>query len=540
MLVALWSPRLRRGAKRCQQSAAVAVALAIVIFCFVAALGSVGALVDDHRASPAPTVRQVVIPPRMPSADDVPAKYRLLNVSAATAACPARFSMNYHETYIGTPRAWSGMIDSFPSSLEGLQDGLDMCVSSQYYLTPAVANDSEPTDHTSDVYATFRAARAASAPAQAAQAALFAADLTPTVVTGWLDEELIYLHPGCREWAPANTTFFWFFIAGTAPVPLADGNVALGTVPAGAKAAIFASGRDVLCTYAAGGAATPTPTPTPRPTPTPSPTPPERSPPPSPPPSSSGTSPSAGASADGGHDDASQRPPRRSRRGLAIGLGVGLTAAAVVAGVAVAARRRRTVGASRDGGGGGGAGSWDGGGSTGGSTFDGDGGDAGAPDDRDAGGGGGAGGPPTGAAADGDRVDAPAVVATDAPAGAAAACAAPAPPPPLPHVLAHPAGADGGWGVVGAAGGATASAGAGSGGGGATPTMFGSLSDALTVDGLFASAFLPTHPGGSGGGGTGGAGAAAAAPPSPASTLSDHMDVDGLVREALELPPAPL
>jgi len=63
------------------------------------------------------------------------------------------------------------------------------------------------------------------------------------------------------------------------------------------------------------------------------------------------------------------------------------------------------------------------------------------------------------------------------------------------------------------------------------------------VDGLFASAFMPTHPGGSGGsggGGTGGAGAAAAAPPSPASTLSDHMDVDGLVREALELPPAPL
>jgi len=300
---------------------------------------------------------------------------------------------------------------------------------------------------------------------------------------GWTDGPSEDLPAECREWLLPTWTFWAFFKAGSAPMPLQLLPTSYGTLPAGARGALLSTGTGNLCGYAEAGATSSTP-----------------------PPVSRGEAerlwtPLPAASGTG--EEGSLSWPVRRRVTLGIGIGSSLLAMlALAAGVAVVRRRLAAAAAARD-------------------TSDGNG---------------------------VDRSDCPRCVGGHG-ADVGVSC------------LVHAGSVDGrddgvnptasgtcsrnGVGRVGEVVMDATGGGADSGAVGAVAheraldaTMVSSIGDDLTVDGLFYT--YPPRPTPdarrsndttqSTGSAEGGA---------YVSSLSDHMDVDGLVREALQLPPPP-
>jgi len=300
---------------------------------------------------------------------------------------------------------------------------------------------------------------------------------------GWTDGPSEGLPAECREWLLPTWTFWAFFTAGLNPMPLQLLSISYGTLPAGAKGALLSTRTGNLCAYAEAGAASSTPPPVSRgeaermwtPLPT----------------------------AAGTGNEGSLSWPVRRRVTLGIGIGSSLVAAlAVAAGVAVVRRRLAAAVAARN-------------------TSDGDG---------------------------VDRSDSPLPVGGYG-ADVGVSC------------LVHAGSVDGSDGDVRPAAigtrshsgrGGVREVGTDATGGGAAlgaavtvadervldSSMVGSIGDDLTVDGLFytyppravPADSRPSDITQSIGSSEGSA---------CVSSLSDHMDVDGLVRAALQLPPPP-
>jgi len=146
---------------------------------------------------------------------------------------------------------------------------------------------------------------------------------------GWTDGPSEGLTSQCRDWLTPGWTFWAFFMAGSKPMALQRLRTSYGTLPARAKGALLSTRTGNLCAYAEAGATSSTPPPVSRgeaermwtPLPT-----------------------AAGTGKEG-----SLSWPARRRVTLGIGIGSSLVAAlAVAAGVAVVRRRLAAAAIARD------------------------------------------------------------------------------------------------------------------------------------------------------------------------------------------------
>jgi len=405
----------------------------------------------------------------------VPAKYHLITVGATAAGCPRVVNISFSDRPAPDQPPPWNAATKMAMPVVGKD-----CLTRVWYLAPSSALDSP---YKLESKPDLNTRITASSSLQMVRQIMSFASFGFSPLLGWTDGPSEDLSSECREWLLPTWTFWAFFIAGSKPMALQRWRISYGTLPAGAKGALLSTRTGNLCAYAEAGAASSTPPPVSRgeaermwtPLPT----------------------------AAGTGNEASLSWPVRRRVTLGIGIGSSLIAAlAVTAGVAVVRRRLAAAAAARD-------------------TLDGDG---------------------------VDRSDCPHCVGCYG-ADAGVSC------------LVHAGSVDGSDGDVRPTAigtrshsgrGGVREAGTDATGGGSDlgaaltvaderaldSSMVGSIGDDLTVDGLFYTYPARTVP--------------ADSRPSDitqsigssegsacVSSLSDHMDVDGLVRAALQLPPPP-
>jgi len=407
--------------------------------------------------------------------NNVPAEYHLMTVGATAAGCPRVVNISYSDRPVpDQPPPWNAATKMVMPMV-----GKD-CSTRVWYVGPSGASESP---YKLDSKPTLSALMTQSKSLDDVRRIMVEAVRGFLPLLGWTDGPSEHLAPECSAWLTPGWTFWAFFTAGSAPMPLRRLSISYGTLPARAKGALLSTGTGNLCAYAEAGATLSTPPPVSRgeaermwtPLPT-----------------------AAGTGKEG-----SLSWPVRRRVTLGIGIGSSLVAAlAVTAGVAVVRRRLAAAAAARD-------------------ISDGDGVDrsgfsncvggyctdngvscrvhAGSVDGSD-----GDVSPTATGTCSRSGMGGVGEVVTNAAGGGADSGAAGA--------IAHERALDG--------------------------TMVSSIGDDLTVDGLFDT--YPPRPvpvdrrprdttqsiGSSEGSAC-------------VSSLSDHMDIDGLVREALQLPPLP-
>jgi len=441
----------RCGARRRRQAVIdAAVFVAAILVALVAVAARARALSPaSHPTLSRQEVRHARRDPRRPSVNEVPAEYHLLTDGPAASKCPGVVHIFFSDgATIDQPLPWGATTNMAMSVTSKL------CSTRVWYVAPS--------SETKFPYKLYGKPELSSRMSES-----ISFEIVRNIVgrensgflplLGWTDGTSNDLSAECRRWLDPRWTFWAFFVAGSAPMPLWSEIDSYGTLPARAKGALLSIGNGDICAYAEAGATSSKPPPvsggeaermwTPTPT-------------------------AAGTDKDGSLSSAAWRVT------TGIGIGSSLVAAlAVAAGVAVVRRRLAAATEARD-------------------TSDGDG------MDRS-----GCAHCVGGCRADvGDSclVRAAGEVVTGAAGGGADHGAA--------GVVAYEQALDG--------------------------SMVGSFGDDLTVDGLFCTypprvapdARRPSDTTQSIGSSEGGA---------PVSSLSDHMDVDGLVREALQLPPPP-
>ena len=405
----------------------------------------------------------------------MPAEYHLMTVGAAAVGCPRVVIISCSDPpALDQPLPWSAVTKMAMPVV-----GKD-CSTRVWYVAPSGASESP---YKLDSKPTLNALFMQSKSLEDVTQIMAGVGRGFLPLLGWTDGPSEHLSSECSAWLTPGWTFWAFFTAGSASMPLRHVRISYGTLPAGAKGALLSTGTGNVCAYAEAGATLSTPPPVSRgeaermwtPLPT-----------------------AAGTGKEG-----SLSWPVRRRVTLGIGIGSSLVAAlAVTAGVAVVRRRLAATVAARD-------------------ISDGDGVDrsgcsncvggyctnigvsclvrAGSVDDSD-----GDVSPTATGTCSRSGMGGVGEVVTDAAGGGADSGAA--------YAVADERALD--------------------------SSMVGSIGDDLTVDGLFYTypprpipvARRPRDTTQSIGSSEGSA---------CVSSLSDHMDIDGLVREALQMPPLP-
>jgi len=467
----------RRGARRGRHAVADA---AVFVAAILVALGAAAARAEALSPGLYPTLspqepRQSGSFPSRPKINEVPAEYHLMTVGATAAGCPQVVSISYSGRAVPDPPLPWSASTKMAMTVVGKD-----CLTRVWYIDPS-GESNYPYELNSKPELNAHITKSRSLE-KVLQIVVNGADgFFPLL--GWTDGSSENLSAECRKWLEPPWTFWAFFRAGSKPMKLQRSRISYGTLPAGAKGALLSTRTGDICAYAEAGATSSTP-----------------------PPASRGEAERQWTplpTATGTNKEGSLSSAARRRVTIGIGIGSSLFAAlAMAAGVAVVRRRLAATAAALD-------------------TSDGDG------TDRS--------GCPHCVGAYGKDVCVNCLVHAGSVDGndgdvnfTASGCCSRS--------------GMGGMGevVTGATGGGADSdqAGAVAQERALDATMVSSIGDDLTVDGLFytyppRAASVARRPDDS----TQSIGSSEGS--ACVSSLSDHMDVDGLVREALQLPPLP-